>query len=204
MSVLITTRIIRAICSTLLFMTAAISVANKNASTTDAPTNSIAEKAIVGEAEYLKLIPGGAVVKARIDTGAKVTSIGVTNIQEFERDGERWVSFNLPSKPQKSRKKDKKRKNEITTEDNSDPIEPPITISRKVVGYALIKQHSGEPIKRYEVNMTIVVGDYEQTLRVNLANRENFVYPALIGRNYLTGKFLVDPSKKYEQGMPKK
>ncbi|MCY4046336.1 MAG: RimK/LysX family protein [Cellvibrionales bacterium] len=197
MSVLITIGPIKVLTAWLLMFAASQSLANSNPSK-DSAASPLAGKTIVGEAEYLKLIPGNVVVTARVDTGAKVTSIGVTNIQEFERDGERWVSFDLPSTNHKKKKKDK------AAENASESIEPPINISRKVVGYALIKQHSGEPIKRYEVNMTLVVGDYEQTIRVNLANRENFVYPTLIGRNYLTGKFLVDPSKKYEQGMPKK
>jgi hypothetical protein len=33
---------------------------------------------------------------------------------------------------------------------------------------------------------------------VNLNDRSNYLYPMLVGRNLLnTGKFLVDPSKKY-------
>ncbi len=145
------------------------------------PSTELDNKAFVGEAEYIKVLPGQLTFKARIDTGAKDTSIGAYDIKEFERDGRRWVKFFLK-------------------DEDGNPHE----FNQKIVGQTLIKQHSGEPIRRLEVQMTIVLGNHSQTITVNLANREQYQYPVLIGRNYLTGNFIIDPSKKYFQGLPKK
>ncbi len=138
-------------------------------------------KIIVGEAEYIKIQPGNVLTKARIDTGAKDTSLGAYDIQEFERDGEKWVTFYLP--------------NETGN---------PIKIRKKIIGTTLIKQQNNPPLRRYEVQMTVILGNQSHTIKVNLADRQHYTFPALVGRNFLTGHFIVDPSRKYSQGLPKK
>ena len=50
-------------------------------------------KIIIGAVEKVRLLPPNVVLKARIDTGAKTTSIDAQNIIPFERDGKEWVRF---------------------------------------------------------------------------------------------------------------
>ena len=50
---------------------------------------------IFGEAEYITIKPDNIRLKARIDTGATTSSIHATQIKIFERDGKKWVNFNL-------------------------------------------------------------------------------------------------------------
>ena len=53
------------------------------------------KKAILGEYELATIDPPGFKYLARIDTGAASTSIHASEITRFERDGEKWVRFNL-------------------------------------------------------------------------------------------------------------
>ena len=50
---------------------------------------------IIGESEPIYFMPMSMPFQARIDTGAEMSSIDAKNIKKFERDGEKWVSFDL-------------------------------------------------------------------------------------------------------------
>jgi len=131
-------------------------------------------KSIIGAIENVRLVPPNIVLKARIDTGAKTTSIDARNITSFERDGKKWVRF-------------------ICHSSNKEH-----TIERKIIKTKLIKRHGEESQRRYVVNMRIVLGDVSQLVHVTLNDRETYTYPILIGRNFLRDYFIVDVSKKYQ------
>ncbi|WP_162844249.1 ATP-dependent zinc protease family protein [Sinobacterium caligoides] len=133
-----------------------------------------------GALEYVKLSPGDLVLEARIDTGAKSTSISAVNIQEFERDGKKWVKFNIP-----------------TGEDQS------VELKRPLIRYTVIKRHGEESLRRPVVSLRLTIGKIEQRIEVNLTDRVNYDYPALIGRNFLKDYAVVDVSQKHRQGKPK-
>ena len=131
-------------------------------------------KRIIGEIEYVRLVPPNLVLKARIDTGAKTTSVDARNITPFERDGKQWVRF-VCMDGEKEHK-----------------------IERKVLKVVQIKRHGTEAQDRYVVNMRIVLGDVSQLIPVSLNDRDAYQYPVLIGRNFLRDFFIVDVAKKYQ------
>ncbi len=131
-------------------------------------------KQIIGALEYVRLVPPNEVLKARIDTGAKTTSIDARNIIPFERDGKQWVRFDFVSGKKEH------------------------TIERKVVRTVQIKRHGAESLDRYVVKMRIILGNVSQLISVNLSDREEYKYPVLIGRNFLRDFFIVDVAKKYQ------
>lgn len=126
---------------------------------------------IIGEIEPIYILPMKTPFEARIDTGAENSSIDVENIRHFERDGEKWVSFIV--------------KNEQNGEVHrfEKKIEKTTTIKRL---------HKSE--KRLIVTMDVKFGDQIINALFSLANREKFEYQALIGRNILTGRAIVDTS----------
>ncbi|GIT99033.1 hypothetical protein TSL1_18540 [Sulfurovum sp. TSL1] len=131
-------------------------------------------KIIIGALEYVRLVPPNVVLKARIDTGAKTTSIDARDITPFERDGKQWVRFVCVSG------------------------EKEYTIERKVVRTVQIKRHGTESQDRYVVEMRIILGNVSQLISVNLNDRDEYKYPVLIGRNFLRDFFMVDVAKKYQ------
>lgn len=132
-------------------------------------------KMIIGEVENIRLFPPDIVLKARIDTGAKTTSIDARNITPFERDGKEWVRFVCIDEKKKEH-----------------------TLERKVIKTVQIKRHGEDAQDRYVVNMRIVLGSVSQLIHVNLNDREAYKYPVLIGRNFLRDYFIVDVAKKYQ------
>lgn len=130
---------------------------------------------LVGQVEYVDILPEGVRQKARIDTGAQTTSIDASNIVAFERDGKKWVKFSI-----KHRQTGKV-----------------LEFKKPVVRTALIKRHGAETVKRPVIKLKLAIGDVEKMVEVNLADRSKFEYPVLIGRNFLDAGIAVDVSRKY-------
>lgn len=129
---------------------------------------------IVGEVEPVYFLPMKSPFLARIDTGATTSSIDAKDIVYFERDGERWVTFKLV--------------NRKTKEEHV--FEKKIERSFKV-------KRAGDDERRKAVKMEIKMGKEVFNAFFSLADRESFDYQGLIGRNILTGRFIVDTSTSY-------
>ena len=54
------------------------------------------ERIIAGWLEMIVLSPWQIKLKAKLDSGAKTSSIHAENIEHFERDGKTWIRFDLP------------------------------------------------------------------------------------------------------------
>jgi hypothetical protein len=130
---------------------------------------------IVGAVEWARVEPAGLWLESRIDTGADTTSMHAEEIQLIEKDGRRYVSFVLIDAVTGSRH----------------PQE--LRLRRRV----LIKQSGGPDQRRYVVRMWVTLGETRSRIDVNLADRANFEYPLLIGRNFLTDTLIVDVSRHH-------
>lgn len=139
---------------------------------------------VLGQIETAVIMPAGLVLKARIDTGATTSSIGVEKLEQYERDGKPWVKFSIKD-PKTGKSKEFNLKRE-----------------RKVK----IKQHESAEIKRPVIKLRVILGKIDQTREFTLADRESYDYPLLIGRNYLMDTAIVDVSKRYtvQTRVPKK
>ena len=67
----------------------------KKAATTDRQVAKWDDKTIFGQTEWVYVTTAKSNYRARIDTGAATSSINATDIERFERDGKKWVRFNL-------------------------------------------------------------------------------------------------------------
>jgi hypothetical protein len=146
-----------------------------------APKAAVAKPAkpriILGRIEYIVLQDVHIKLKARIDTGAGLSSLHVKILEITKTpEGEERIRFQI-----------------------ADGQGGHKTLSRKIVDWANIKvMGSEERNRRPIVRLDVCLGGKRLEGRVTLSDREGFLYPMLIGRNLLnTGKFLVDPGAKY-------
>lgn len=142
------------------------------------------EKSIYGVHEKIAIVDlGNIVVKAKLDTGAKTTSLGATDIQFFEKNGEDWVRF----KPQ-------------IKDANLPMVEHPI------VRHSNIKRRMDDIFdeevlytRRPVIMLQLCMNGKVYPVEVNLTDRSRFNYPLLIGTSALTEfNAIVDPSLKYQ------
>lgn len=135
----------------------------------------ISQLNIIGELEYVTFLPENTRQKARIDTGAQTSSIGIMDHSYFERDGRKWVRFNVVDKMKASL----------------------VEFERPLKRKAKIKRHEAEPVERPVVELKIKLGKQLLTREFTLADRSKFNNPVLIGRNVLKNKFLVNVNQKF-------
>lgn len=137
----------------------------------------VVEKAhlpIIGEVEPIYFLPMKSPFFARIDTGATISSLDCDDVEYFERDGEKWVEFEL--------------KNRKTGEKHV--FEKKIETSYKV-------RRIGEDEHRKSVKMDVKMGGETFSALFTIADRSSFDYQGLVGRNILTGRFIVDTSTSH-------
>ncbi len=133
--------------------------------------------AVIGWVETVKVFPGGFSLKARIDTGAKGSSINAPRVESFEKNGEPWVRFDLTNASGKRK----------------------IQIERKVERLVKIKRKGQRAKERKVIRLGICLGDRFEELEMSLADRRGFNYPVLIGRLDLEKRFgvWIDPGVKH-------
>lgn len=126
---------------------------------------------IIGAVEKVYLPPMKSPFLSRIDTGATSSSLDADYIKIFERDGKSWVSFKVT--------------NRQTQETYI--FEKP-QVKRIKVKRILEDEH------RPMVEMEVKMGGESFKANFTIAERENFEYQTLIGRNILSGRAIVDVS----------
>jgi hypothetical protein len=136
----------------------------------------------IGQAEYVTILPQNLRYRARIDSGATTCSISALDIEQFERDGKKWVRFRFPL-PTDGKTEGKIKKSDIQ--------EYPLT--REVP----IKRHGAPDQIRPAVKLHIQLGKFDGPVEFTLTDRTKYEYPVLIGRNMLDGHAIVDVSESY-------
>lgn len=123
----------------------------------------------IGWVEYADVGKQNFRLEAKIDTGADFSSINAEILKEFSVDGEKWIQFKIENQQKQY-----------------------MNLERKIERYAEIKGRLMSSKKRPVIKLDVCVGNISRNIEVNLAQRKNFKYPMLIGRNFLQGFFLVD------------
>jgi hypothetical protein len=132
------------------------------------------ELKIVGWIEKVRLYPGNFLVHAKLDSGAEYSSLDAKNLKEFQRDGRRWLRFDLTNRYGEK-----------------------ITLERPLLREATIKRHFLRSQKRPVVKLGVCLGNIYKETEVNLVDRSGFQYRMLIGRKFMEGTFAIDPAARF-------
>ncbi|WP_410877652.1 30S ribosomal protein S6--L-glutamate ligase [Myroides sp. DW712] len=141
------------------------------------------DKLIVGSEEWCSFstlnIPA---IKARVDSGAKTSALHAVNIHAFEKEGEKWVKFDVNP-----------------LQNNGKTI---IHCEAKVVDKRIVKSSSGTRESRYVIRTILSFGETAWDIELTLTNRDSMGYRMLLGREAMGGRILVDPEKHFLLGQP--
>lgn len=140
---------------------------------------------IIGWREWVGLPEWGIkFIKAKVDSGAKSSSIHATNLEEFKKDGESWVRFRIHP-----------------VQRNSDTE---VTVETKIIEYRSVRSSSGKASLRPVVKTNIELLGTVWPIEITLANRDEMGFRMLLGRDAFRNRFCVDAGKSYYNGNPKK
>lgn len=112
-------------------------------------------------------------IKARVDSGAKTSSIHASNIEVFSKDGVDWVRFEV------------------------DPIQDDSSIlikcEAKLLRSKMIKSSMGASEERLMIRTALTLGEDTFTIKLTLASRDTMNYRMLLGREALNKRYLINP-----------
>ena len=135
------------------------------------------EKVLIGRVEWVELPDVKIKHKARIDSGAKTTSMHAVNIEEVDQRGELFVKFQ--------------------TLDSANKV---VEVVRKVDTIQRVSNTAGFVSRRYVIKEKVKMGNIEREVSINLNDRSKMDYKFLVGRNLLLGRFIVDVARSHVLG----
>ena len=135
-------------------------------------------KLIIGRLEAISL-PKLTIesLPARVDTGAKTSSLHVDNIIQLTKDGKEYVQFDIHP--------------DVHHVEHIVNCLAPISAIRKV------KSSNGNIESRYVIETPVILGDDTWLIEITLTDRSDMNYLMLFGREAIGKRFLVDPSKVF-------
>jgi hypothetical protein len=138
------------------------------------------EVLLIGWREWLALPALGlAAIKAKIDTGALSSSLHVASLDAFERDGHAWLRFAVAPRRRGGR---------------------PVACEAPAADRRDVTDSGGRTTQRWFVYTDIVLGGRRFKAEINLTDRGDMLFPMLLGRTALRGRFHVDPQLSYACG----
>jgi hypothetical protein len=134
-----------------------------------------ADPPIAGWIENVRIgEPRGLQLTAKLDTGAETASLHAYDMRRYRRDGRRRVSFTARNAQGEA-----------------------LQFDLPVVRIVKIREHGNRQQERPIVRLGICLGRNYRLAEVNLVDRSGFDYRLLIGRKFLAGNVIVDPSRAW-------
>ena len=131
------------------------------------------EKSIIGSTEFVNFGERAQKVPAKIDTGADSSAVWASNIH-IDKDG--VLKFSLFGE--------------------GSPYYDGKLFKRTDYSVARVRSSSGHEQIRYRTHFWVKISGRKIKMLMNLSDRSKNEFPVLIGRRSISGKFLVDVSRK--------
>jgi hypothetical protein len=119
-------------------------------------------------------------IKAKVDTGARSSSLQAESIERFRSAGADRVRFVLHPLP----------RHEATA----------FTVEADLLDVRSVKSSTGVPEDRPTIRTLVRLGDDEWPVVITLAKRADMRFRMLLGRSAIAGRFRVDPGLSYQVG----
>lgn len=138
---------------------------------------------VVGWREWVGLPEFGVrFVKAKIDTGARTSSLHVIELEKYTRRGTEWARFLIHPLQRETRK--------------------PVRATAEVLEYRRVRSSGGHASLRPVVVTDVELLGRRWPIEVTLANRDEMGFRMLLGREAIRRRLHVDPGASYYSGRP--
>lgn len=133
---------------------------------------------VIGWREWIALPDLGIdSLKAKVDTGARSSSLHAYDIRGFKRRGISWVRFRVHPV---------QRNHRITVEAEA-----------RVIGKRKVRTSSGHDSLRWVIETDALLGGERWPIEITLTRRDAMGFRMLLGRQALRSRFLVDPGRSF-------
>lgn len=138
-------------------------------------------KITLGWREWIALPDLGIqVMRAKVDTGARTSSLHVERQWRLTNEGAPWVGFEI--KPRRD-------------------LEGTVEAFAPILDERVVADSGGHRAARPFFETQVWLGGALRTIEVNLADRKGMLFPFLVGRRALSG-FIVNPKRSFLHGRP--
>lgn len=138
------------------------------------------DRFILGWEEWLSLPDLGLpTIKAKIDTGAKTSSLHAYFVEPFGAAARPMVRFGVHPIP------------------GRDDVQ--VICTAEVIDRREVTSSNGDREHRYVIGSTVTMGDRTWPIEITLANRETMAYRMLLGRQAILDDMIVDPTSSFRQ-----
>jgi hypothetical protein len=135
-------------------------------------------KVAVGWREWIALPSLGiTAIKAKIDTGARSSSLHAFDVESFERDGAPWVRFVVHPLQR--------------------DCESSLHAEAPVLEFRHVRSSSGHLTHRPVIRAEVELDNRRWAIELTLASRDEMGFRMLLGREAVRGRFVVDPGRSY-------
>ena len=121
-------------------------------------------------------------IKAKIDTGARSSSLHAFGVEPFVREGVEFVRFSVHPWQRSDRAS--------------------VDVEAEVIDWRSIRSSSGQSEDRPVILTNLRMGEDVHPIEVTLTRRDEMGFRMLVGRQGIRRRFLVDPSGSYLAGKP--
>jgi hypothetical protein len=121
---------------------------------------------------------GIGVLKAKLDTGARSSSLHVDTLESFQHDGATWLRFSIHV-------------------GRRQPLD--VHCEAPALDRRTVTDTGGRRTERWFIRSEVQLAGQTFDVDINLTDRRHMLFPLLLGRTALNGRFAVDPSLSYTQ-----
>lgn len=135
----------------------------------------------VGWLEWVRLPDLGLRrLEAKVDTGARTSSLHATEHEIFERDGAKWVRFRVTPSHR--------------------PAASSLICEAPLLDVRIVRSSNGLEESRPTIRTRVSLGGKLFRIDLTLAERSAMGYRMLVGREAVRGRFIVNAAKKHIGG----
>lgn len=119
-------------------------------------------------------------IKAKLDTGARTSSLHAFRLQPFKERGRHKIAFAMHP-----------------IQENYDYIKECVA---DIQDYRWVCDSGGHEEQRYVIITQLKMAEYYWPIEVTLSNRDNMLFRMLIGRTAMKDKLIINPSDSFLTG----
>ena len=119
-------------------------------------------------------------IKAKVDTGARTSSLHGFDVRDFDDNGVHRVEFKIHPLQRDS--------------------QTAVTCIANITDQRIVRDSGGHREKRWVIETPLVIGSQTWMIELNLTSRDDMLFRMLLGRTAMRGRAVVDPSRSYLVG----